>query len=55
VLVLVEDSAQAVPPAYVEASDLRRICDRAGEWAQRAGVCYALIGAVGIVEALELA
>ena len=48
-LVLVEDFAQAVAPAYVEAGDLRRIGDRAGEWAQRAGVCDALMGAVGIV------
>ena len=53
-LVLVEKAAEAIASSYVEAGNRLRI-DRRGQWVQRAGIGDALMGAMGVVEPLELA
>jgi hypothetical protein len=53
-LVLVEDAAEVVASAYLEAGCLVRVCDRRGQWMERAGVVDALMGTVGVVEVFAL-
>ena len=54
-LVLVEDAAEAVASSYVEVGDGVRVGDRRWQSVQRAGVCDALVGPVGVVVLFELA
>ncbi|MCU1681134.1 MAG: Transposase [Amycolatopsis sp.] len=54
-VVLVEDSAQAVSSAYVEVGDLFFIADRFGCRAQGCCLLHGLVGAVLVVELLVLA
>ena len=52
--VLVKDAAEAVAFSCTEAGDLLWIGDRCRQGVKRSGVGNALVGAVGIVELLEL-
>lgn len=54
-LVLVEGAAEAVASSYVEVGDGVRVGDRWRQGVQRAGVCDALVGPVGVVVLFELA
>ncbi len=54
-LVLVEGAAEAVASSYVEVGDGARVGDRRWQGVQRAGVCDALVGPVGVVVLFELA
>jgi hypothetical protein len=54
-LVLVEGAAEAVASSYVEVGDGVQVGDRRWQGVQRAGVCDALVGPVGVVVLLELA
>lgn len=53
--VLVENAAEAIVAACVEAGDLVRISDRRGQWIQRAGIRDALMRPMGFVELFESA
>ncbi|MFJ1847457.1 hypothetical protein [Streptomyces sp. NPDC088146] len=53
--VLVENAAEAIAAADVEAGDLVRIGDRRGQWMQWAGIRDALMRPMGVVELFERA
>jgi len=49
VLILVEDAAESVSAAYVEASDLSHVCDRCGDSSQGCGLLHGLVGVVRLL------
>lgn len=53
--VLVENAAEAIAAAYVEAGDLVRNSDRRGQWIQRAGIRDVLMRPMGVAELSERA
>ena len=54
-LVLVEDTTEAVTSVDVQVGDPVRIRDRFGQWRERSGIRDALMRPVAVVEDLELA
>jgi hypothetical protein len=54
-VVLVEESAEAVVSSYVQVGDLVWISDRWRQRAERPGIGDALVGSVLVIELLELA
>jgi hypothetical protein len=54
-LVLVEEPAESIGSAYVEAGDVLRVVNRLGKGTEGAGVRDALVRSVVVVELLELA
>lgn len=51
--VLVENAAEEIAAAYVEAGDRVRNSDRCGQWIQRAGILGARMRPMGVVELFE--